>query len=66
MLCRRASNGMVLIGRRQLSSNNSWMHNVQTLTRGSNKCTLIVNPEDASRLGLEDGSTARIRSSLGG
>jgi anaerobic selenocysteine-containing dehydrogenase len=61
----RGSNGMVLIGRRQLRSNNSWMHNVQTLTRGSNKCTLIVNPQDASRLGLEDGSTARIRSRVG-
>src|SRR5258708_1313057 len=61
----RASNGMVLIGRRQLRSNNSWMHNVSTLTRGSNKCTLIVNPEDASRIGLEDGSTARIRSRVG-
>jgi anaerobic selenocysteine-containing dehydrogenase len=61
----RASNGMVLIGRRQLSSNNSWMHNVQTLTRGSNKCTLIVNPEDAKELGLKDGAGARIRSRVG-
>jgi anaerobic selenocysteine-containing dehydrogenase len=61
----RATNGMVLIGRRQLRSNNSWMHNVQTLTRGSNKCTLIVNPEDAMLLGLKDGAGARIRSRVG-
>jgi anaerobic selenocysteine-containing dehydrogenase len=61
----RATNGMVLIGRRQLRSNNSWMHNVQTLTRGSNKCTLIVNPEDAALLGLKDGANARIRSRVG-
>jgi anaerobic selenocysteine-containing dehydrogenase len=61
----RVSNGMVLIGRRQLRSNNSWMHNVSTLTRGSNKCTLIVNPADATRIGLQEGSTARIRSRVG-
>jgi len=61
----RTSNGMVLIGRRQLRSNNSWMHNVPTLTRGSNRCTLIVNPEDARALGLKDGSTARICSRVG-
>jgi len=61
----RASNGMVLIGRRQLRSNNSWMHNVTTLTRGSNKCTLIVNPGDADALGLKEGAIARIRSRVG-
>ncbi|WP_233532494.1 molybdopterin-dependent oxidoreductase [Antrihabitans sp. YC2-6] len=54
---------VVLIGRRQLRSNNSWMHNVSALVGGSNKCTLLINPADAERLGL-DGS-AIIKSAAG-
>jgi anaerobic selenocysteine-containing dehydrogenase len=61
----RPGNGLVLIGRRQLRSNNSWMHNVPTLVRGSNRCTLKLSPEDAQRLGLADGDTARISSRVG-
>ncbi len=56
---------LVLIGRRQLRSNNSWMHNVPTMMKGSNKCTLIVHPDDAARLGLAEGSNARVRSRVG-
>ncbi len=56
---------MVLVGRRQLRSNNSWMHNLDVLVRGSNRCTLQVNPDDASRLGLNDGGGARVRSRVG-
>jgi anaerobic selenocysteine-containing dehydrogenase len=56
---------MVLIGRRQLRSNNSWMHNVPAMMRGSNRCTLLVNPTDAARLGLESGGTARVSSRVG-
>lgn len=58
-------NGLVLIGRRQLRSNNSWMHNLPTMVRGSNRCTLMVHPEDAKRLGLSEGGSARIRSRVG-
>ncbi|WP_369635405.1 molybdopterin oxidoreductase family protein [Nocardia sp. JMUB6875] len=43
---------MVLVGRRQLRSNNSWLHNVPPLVGGSNRCTLQINPADAARLGL--------------
>ncbi|WP_230329234.1 molybdopterin-dependent oxidoreductase [Nocardia aurantiaca] len=43
---------MVLVGRRQLRSNNSWLHNVPQLVGGSNRCTLHIHPEDAARLGL--------------
>ncbi|WP_040802373.1 molybdopterin-dependent oxidoreductase [Nocardia concava] len=43
---------MVLVGRRQLRSNNSWLHNVTPLVGGSNRCTLQINPADATRLGL--------------
>ncbi|MFI1096575.1 molybdopterin oxidoreductase family protein [Streptomyces sp. NPDC020917] len=52
---------LVLIGRRHLRSNNSWMHNVPALTGGSNRCTVQIHPEDAARLGLTDGATARIK-----
>ncbi|WP_328679657.1 molybdopterin oxidoreductase family protein [Streptomyces sp. NBC_00322] len=51
---------LVLVGRRHLRSNNSWMHNVATLNGGSNRCTLQIHPADAARLGLEDGASARI------
>ncbi|MDQ1744140.1 MAG: hypothetical protein QOE23_2479 [Pseudonocardiales bacterium] len=54
---------MVLIGRRQLRSNNSWLHNVPNLVGGSNRCTLQVNPIDVARLGL--GQQARVRSATG-
>lgn len=54
---------MLLIGRRQLRSNNSWLHNVATLVGGSNRCTLHVNPGDVARLGL--GERAVVRSAAG-
>ncbi|MEU3068899.1 MULTISPECIES: molybdopterin-dependent oxidoreductase [unclassified Streptomyces] len=67
---RRALDGrpapLVLVGRRHLRSNNSWMHNVGSLTGGSNVCTLQIHPDDAARIGLADGDTARIESSGGG
>jgi anaerobic selenocysteine-containing dehydrogenase len=62
----RPVNGtLVLIGRRQLSSNNSWMHNVEPLVRGQNRCTAQVHPDDAARLGLRDGGRAIVRSRAG-
>ncbi|GHB63893.1 dehydrogenase [Streptomyces cirratus] len=51
---------LVLVGRRHLRSNNSWLHNVPALVGGSNRCTLHVHPHDADRLGLTDGGRARI------
>ncbi|MFI7237739.1 molybdopterin-dependent oxidoreductase [Streptomyces cyaneofuscatus] len=57
---------LVLVGRRHLRSNNSWMHNVGSLSGGSNVCTLQVHPDDAARLGLVDGATVRIESAGGG
>jgi anaerobic selenocysteine-containing dehydrogenase len=55
--------GFVLIGRRQLRSNNSWLHNVPGLVGGSNRCTLHVHPDDAARLGLD--GHALVRSAAG-
>lgn len=48
---------VVLIGRRHLRSNNSWMHNVRTLVGGGNTCTLQINPVDVERLGLDGFAT---------
>jgi anaerobic selenocysteine-containing dehydrogenase len=56
---------LVLIGRRHLRSNNSWMHNIGTLVKGKARCTLQVNPADAARIGLEDGAAARVSSRTG-
>jgi anaerobic selenocysteine-containing dehydrogenase len=52
---------MVIIGRRQLRSNNSWMHNLPVLAKGAYRCTALVHPADAARLGLADGASARVR-----
>jgi anaerobic selenocysteine-containing dehydrogenase len=57
---RTEDGGLVLVGRRHLRSNNSWMHNVPALRGGSNRCTLQMHPHDAARLGLADGDDARI------
>ncbi|HEY8545566.1 MAG TPA: molybdopterin dinucleotide binding domain-containing protein, partial [Acidimicrobiales bacterium] len=58
-------NGLRLIGRRDLRSNNSWMHNVEVLVKGRPRCTLHVHPSDAERLGLADGADAKVASSAG-
>jgi anaerobic selenocysteine-containing dehydrogenase len=57
--------GPVLVGRRHLRSNNSWMHNLPMLVRGPARCTLHVHPEDAARYGLADGEPAVVRSRTG-
>ncbi len=62
---RSRTNGLVLVGRRHLRSNNSWMHNVHALAKGPERCTLLVSPGDARRLGLEDGGRAKVRSRVG-
>jgi len=56
---------LVLIGRRHLRSNNSWMHNLPMLVRGPERCTLHVHPDDAARLALTDGAPATVRSRVG-
>jgi anaerobic selenocysteine-containing dehydrogenase len=56
---------MVLVGRRTLRSNNSWMHNLAPLVTGRPRCTMYLHPDDARRLGLADGDLARVRSRTG-
>jgi anaerobic selenocysteine-containing dehydrogenase len=61
----RPQGGMVLVGRRDLRSNNSWMHNINVLVKGKARCTLHVHPDDAARLGLTNGAPARVASRVG-
>jgi len=51
-----------LIGRRDLRSNNSWLHNVPHLMRGDRCKRLRIHPTDAERIGLRDGDPAVVRS----
>ncbi len=60
-----SADALVLVGRRDLRSNNSWMHNVEVLVKGKPRCTLHVHPDDAGRLGLVDGGDAEVRSRTG-
>ena len=64
-LDRRADGGFVLIGRRTLRSNNSWMHNLPVLVKGKPRCTLQIHPDDAARLGVVDGGSAKVASRTG-
>jgi anaerobic selenocysteine-containing dehydrogenase len=52
---------LVVVGRRDVRSNNSWMHNLPLLAKGPFRCTALVHPSDAQRLGLADGARAQIR-----
>jgi anaerobic selenocysteine-containing dehydrogenase len=56
---------LVVIGRRDVRSNNSWMHNLPTLAKGPFRGTALVNPADAARLGLRDGAAAQMSSDHG-
>jgi anaerobic selenocysteine-containing dehydrogenase len=57
--------GPVLVGRRHLRSNNSWMHNIDVLVKGTPRCTLQVHPDDAATLGLAHGGAAVVTSTTG-
>ena len=60
-----ANGGLLLIGRRQLRSNNSWMHNIPKLVSGPERCTVLVHPQDAERLGIADGEPATVSTARG-
>jgi anaerobic selenocysteine-containing dehydrogenase len=56
---------LTLIGRRQLRSNNSWMHNSARLMKGADRCTAMLHPDDAGARGLSDGDRVRVVSRVG-
>lgn len=56
---------LTLIGRRNLRTNNSWMHNSKRLMKGKTQCTAMLHPDDASSRGLEDGTRVKVVSRIG-
>ena len=54
-----------LIGRRHLRDNNSWLHNSEILVKGKNRCTLLMNNEDAENLNLKNNQTVKVSSRVG-
>jgi len=61
----RPRDALVLTSRRHVRSNNSWMHNVKVLVKGKDRCTLLIHPDDADRVGIVDGGRARVSSEAG-
>jgi anaerobic selenocysteine-containing dehydrogenase len=61
----REPDDLVLVSRRHLRSNNSWMHNVGVLVKGKDRCTLLIHPRDAVRYDIRDGMPAKITSEVG-
>lgn len=56
---------LLLIGRRALRSNNSWLHNSERLVKGKPQCTMLMHPEDAAERALEQGQRVVVRSRSG-
>jgi anaerobic selenocysteine-containing dehydrogenase len=61
----KQTDDLVLIGRRHLRSNNSWLHNSARLIKGRPRCTLLVHPDDARERGLVDGELAELITTRG-
>jgi anaerobic selenocysteine-containing dehydrogenase len=59
------SNPLVLVGRRDLRSNNSWLHNLPVLVKGEDRCTLWIHSSDANRFGIGKGERAILKSRTG-
>ena len=61
----RTPDDLVLVSRRHLRSNNSWLHNVAPLMKGRERCTLLMHRADAGPRGIADGSVVTVTSSAG-
>ncbi|MFN3371500.1 MAG: molybdopterin oxidoreductase family protein [Sphingomonadaceae bacterium] len=57
--------GLLLIGRRHIRSNNSWLHNSPRLLKGPDRCTLMIHPADAEARAIPDGAAVTVRSAAG-
>ena len=56
---------ILLIGRRHVRSNNSWLHNSYRLVKGKPRCTLMLHPETAKEYSIEDGQNVKVSSRVG-
>jgi anaerobic selenocysteine-containing dehydrogenase len=61
----KKKDGYLLIGKRHLRDNNSWMHNSEQLQKGKNRCVVLINPADAAKEGIEAGSQIKVSSRVG-
>ncbi|MES2492044.1 MAG: molybdopterin-dependent oxidoreductase [Pseudomonadota bacterium] len=57
--------GLRLMGRRQVRTCNTWLHNFPSLAKGPELCVLLMNPADAAEHGIADGARVRVRSRTG-
>jgi anaerobic selenocysteine-containing dehydrogenase len=64
-LAQTEAGGMLLIGRRHVRSNNSWMHNSHRLVKGKPRCTAMLHPQDAERLGIANGQIVSVSTRVG-
>ncbi|WP_373996606.1 molybdopterin oxidoreductase family protein [Alteromonas lipotrueae] len=62
---KRKENQMVLIGRRHIKTNNSWLHNSPRMVKGNNRCTLQLHPEDAAKYQVQEGDSVKVTSRVG-
>ncbi|WP_199554692.1 molybdopterin oxidoreductase family protein [Sandaracinobacteroides hominis] len=65
VLAEAPAEGLVLIGRRHIRSNNSWLHNSKRLLKGPDRCTLMIHPDDAEARGIGDGAKVTVTSRVG-
>lgn len=56
---------LLLIGRRHVRSNNSWMHNYHRLVKGKPRHQLLMHPDDLASRQLSDGQRVRVSSRIG-
>jgi len=61
----RPAERLVLVSRRHLRSNNTWLHNVPALMKGKGRCTLLIHPDDAARCGISDSDVVTVKSEAG-
>ena len=60
-----SDNDALLIGRRHVRSNNSWMHNSKRLVKGKSRCTLLIHPVHAKQLNIGEGQLVQVTSRVG-
>ncbi|MBD3656523.1 molybdopterin oxidoreductase family protein [Marinobacter sp.] len=65
LLASGPADNLLLIGRRHIRSNNSWLHNSRRLVKGKDRCTLMIHPKDATRVGLQAGDCAEVTGAAG-
>ena len=62
---KRNENKIVLIGRRHIKTNNSWLHNSPRMVKGNNRCTLQLHPIDAAEYDVNEGDRVKVTSRVG-